>query len=205
MNKNPKKCVLCFGGLALDSKYALFDDELFWVVCDGNPLIEGHILIIPKEHISCMGALNETSFEKYKKLYEKVLNFLNKSYGQVGVFEHGISGQTVFHAHTHFLPFDKSITEVVPEKETIHEISTLDEIRNEFNEKQKYLYVSVNDKKWVVDTDLGFPRFFRDRFAKVLGVEERSNWKKAREDHSLENTFDKEIKNLKNKWHSFFQ
>ena len=151
-----------------------------------------------------MGALDKDSFEKYKKLYAKVLDFLNNTYGKAGVFEHGITGQTVFHAHTHFMPFNKPVNEVVPEKESIKEISILDDIKNEFNKNNKYLFVEINNKKWLVDIKIGFPRFFRDRFAKALGVEERGNWKIAKERYNLGETFDKEIENLKKKWNIFF-
>ena len=31
---------------------------------------------------------------------------------------------------------------------------------------------------WLVDTKLGFPRFFRDIYAELLNAKERANWKK---------------------------
>lgn len=170
------------------------------VVCDVHPLVEGHILIIPKEHISCMGALPDASFSEYKRLYEKLSNFLKKTYGQVAAFEHGITGQTVFHAHTHFLPFNKSIHSVVPEKDRIRKISTLDEIKTEFNKNHKYLYIAINNEKRFVDTEIGYPRIFRDRFAKALGAEERGDWKKARNNSELMQIFERDIQKLKSKW-----
>jgi len=194
-------CPHCEGGFGL--KYSLFDDEYFWIVCDVHPLIEGHILIIPKDHVSCMGSLPKASFIRFKELYEKVLVFLNKTYGQTGVFEHGITGQTVFHAHTHFLPFNKSINDIVPEKELIHTISTLDEIKTEFNKNHQYLFVAINNNKLLVDTKIGYPRFFRDRFAKALDAEERGNWKKTRNNVELMKIFETDIQKLKNKWKLF--
>ena len=105
-----------YGGIGLT--HPLFADDSFLIVCDVHPLIEGHILIIPKKHISCMGALDKLQFELYEKIYDKVNRFIRKKYGAVGAFEHGITGQTVFHAHTHVLPFARSIDEVIPEKKT---------------------------------------------------------------------------------------
>jgi diadenosine tetraphosphate (Ap4A) HIT family hydrolase len=193
-----KDCPHCDeNGFAL--KHILMQDTLFWVVCDVHPLEEGHILIIPKNHISCMGALPEESFRRYKELYDKVLKFVNKAYGKAGVFEHGITGQTVFHAHTHFMPFGKNLSDVVPET-AVREISSLDNIKKEFEVRGKYLFTAINNDKFLVDTKLGYPRFFRERFAKVLGAEERANWKEARNNKKLMKTFEKDILALEKKW-----
>ena len=199
---NPQACPHCAGGFGL--KYPLFENDCFWVVCDAHPLTEGHILIIPKKHVSCMGALDGNSFAGFKELYEKVLGFLNKTYGQAGVFEHGITGQTVFHAHMHFLPFNKSAGKVVPEKESAREISNLDELQREFNKENKYLFLAIGSKKFLVDTALGSPRFFRDRFAKALSAENKGNWKKSEDNAELMKAFEKDIQALKNKWKLFF-
>lgn len=196
-----KGCPHCLGGLGL--KHPLFSDnsdKQFLVLCDVHPLTEGHILIIPKKHIPCMGVLSEDAFERYKKLYEKVLNFLNETYGRTAIFEHGVTGQTVFHAHTHFLPFDGYINEIVPEKSSIRTVSTLEDIRTEFNKNHKYLYLAINNDKFLIDTKIGRPRFFRDRFAKALGAEERGNWKEARNSSELMKAFERDIKKLKGKW-----
>lgn len=191
-----KLCAHCKGGFGL--KHPLFVDDLFNVVCDIHPLIEGHILIIPKQHISCMAALDKTQFQRYKQLYKKVSNFLKETYGDTAIFEHGIIGQTVFHAHTHFLPFKGKISDIVPEKECIHEIQSLDEIKTE-----KYLFIEIS-KKYLIDTKIGFPRFFRDRFAEALGAKERGNWKQTENNEELKKSFKKEIEVLKLKWKEFF-
>ena len=196
-------CPHCPGGVCL--KYPLFEDEYFWTGCDAHPLVEGHIEIIPKEHISCMGALDDESFARYKALYEKVLNFLDKTYGEAGVFEHGVTGQTVFHAHTHFLPFSKTVGEIVPEKESLNTISKLDELQTEFGRKNKYLFFAVGSSKFLVDTKLGQPRFFRDRFAKSLDVEELGNWKKTETNPEMMKAFARDTQELKNRWDLFFK
>ncbi len=203
MQKNKKGCPHCEGGFGL--KYTLYSDEYFWIVCDAHPLIEGHILIIPKEHISCMGALSEIQFTRLKELYKKVLTFLSKNYGKVVIFEHGITGQTVFHAHMHFLPFNKSVDELVPEKNLIKKILTLDEIKTEFSKNNKYLFIAVNNYKWLIDTKIGYPRFFRDRISKLLGTEERNDWKKASNNDKLIKDFENDIQQLQNKWKVFFK
>ena len=107
-------CEHCPGGLGLE--HPIFDDEDFWIVCDCHPLVGGHILIIPKRHISCMGSLSNSIFRKFEKYYQLVKDFVERNYGNVVIFEHGITGQTVFHAHVHFFPCKCRIDEIVPEK-----------------------------------------------------------------------------------------
>jgi diadenosine tetraphosphate (Ap4A) HIT family hydrolase len=202
MIKYKKGCLHCPGGTAL-VKYLEYDDK-FWVVCDVHPLIEGHIEVITKEHISCMGALNKDEFIRYKEIYNKVTDFLKNTYGNFAVFEHGITGQTVFHSHVHFLPFDKPIDTVVPEKEAITAIPNLEELSDTLQKDKKYLFCAINDNKYLVDTRIGSPRFFRDRFAKAFGTEERGNWKETERNEELMKTFGAEVQNLKDKWDSYF-
>ena len=192
----------CKGGFGI--KYPLVETDNFLVVCDVHPLIEGHILVIPKEHISCMGSLNNESFKEYGQLYEKTMFFLKNAYGSAAVFEHGIAGQTVFHAHTHFFPFKCSIQDIVPEKETLKGLENIDDIKAEFNKEGTYLYVALDGEKWLVDTKIGFPRFFRDRFANALGVSERGNWKKTEENKELMASFEVDVRKLIDKWNLFF-
>ncbi|MFH1591136.1 MAG: HIT family protein [archaeon] len=195
-------CAHCAGGMGLTKP--LYSDDDFLIVCDVHPLTEGHILIIPKEHIACMGALDDQQFEQYTKVYEKICRFIKEEYGSFGAFEHGITGQTVFHAHTHVLPFAHNIDEVIPEKEKRIEIQDLKTVREEYWTEGKYLFLELDDKRWSVDPEIGFPRFFRDRFAQALGVPERGDWKNASDDDALMRAFSHDTSALKQRWNQVF-
>ncbi|NQV00430.1 MAG: HIT domain-containing protein, partial [Parcubacteria group bacterium] len=201
--KNKNTCSHCEDSIYI--RYKLHEDNLFWIICDYHPLTEGHILIIPKEHISCMGDLGNKSFEHYKNLYKKVKSFIKNTYGPVGVFEHGIVGQTVFHAHTHLLPFDFKTREIIKNKSDLRNINSLDEIKNEFEKNKKYLFLENNDKIYLINTDLAFPRFFRDIFAEVLNVKDRANWKEAKNNIKLEKVLKSDIQNLIDKWYDYYR
>jgi diadenosine tetraphosphate (Ap4A) HIT family hydrolase len=194
-------CQHCPGGYGL--KYPLFESKRFLIVCDSHPLTEGHILIITKKHLKCAGALPAAAFSEYKTMYKLVLDFLEKTYGKAAVFEYGVTGQTVFHAHTHFLPYQSSIAEIVPEKSSLKKIPSVDSVRKEYNKNKKYLYVAINNDHWLVDTKIGVVGFLRARFAKVLGAERRGNWKEARRNTELMNLFQRDIHALKRQWENF--
>lgn len=173
----------------------------FRVVCDMHPLTEGHLLIIPNKHISCVGAFLDDLFYEFFILYKQFSDFIKSTYGYVSTFEHGVIGQTVFHAHTHILPFDGEISAVIPEgNDRVEVFSDLKKLKDVFEKDGKYLFYSVQGVCYFVDTALGAPRFFRDRFAKALGVENRGNWKAMHEDRMLMGQALREIENVERKW-----
>lgn len=56
---------------------------------------------------------------------------------------------------------------------------------------------------WVVDTGLGAPRFFRDRFAAALGKPERGNWKNIHTDEKIMATTHQENLRCIELWKNF--
>jgi diadenosine tetraphosphate (Ap4A) HIT family hydrolase len=180
------------------------ETENFYIVCDHHPLVEGHILLIPKEHLSCIGEFSEELFEEFQFLYNKVFKFVQHYYGEVSTFEHGKIGQTVFHSHIHLLPFSGNPEQIVPEGiENLKEFNDLKQLKEVFEADQKYLFFSIGNKLWLVDTKLGAPRFFRDRFAKALGNNDRGDWKSM---HNNEKLMEKsEIENTRciELWHEW--
>jgi diadenosine tetraphosphate (Ap4A) HIT family hydrolase len=190
---NPKSYALLF---------PLFGGEQLTIYTDGHPLTEGHILIITNEHTPCMGSL-KAEFKEFKKLYGMVISFLSKEYGPFAVFEHGITGQTVYHTHMHFLPFRGSLKDIVKEKGSVSRLKSVDEIKALFRKEGKYLFLQINKDLFSVDTGIGTPRFFRDRFAKALGRPERGNWKEMYENKELMKKAAQEIMNVKMKWRKY--
>jgi diadenosine tetraphosphate (Ap4A) HIT family hydrolase len=185
-------------------KYPLEETDNFWIVCDVHPLIEGHVLIIPKKHLSCIGEYPIDVYDEFLAIFNKFYEFVHKTYGSVSSFEHGKMGQTVFHSHIHILPFNGSPTKIVPEGENnLTPFTDFSYLKSIYEKEDKYLYFSILDKKWIVDTKLGAPRFFRDRFAYSLGVPDRGNWKEM--DSNVE-TMKKavfELTELQRKWKSY--
>lgn len=184
--------------------YRLLVTDNFYVVCDAHPLIEGHLLIIPKEHISCVGAFNQDLFTEFLMLYDKFYAFVKKSYSKAASFEHGVIGQTVFHAHVHILPFAGTPEKIIPEgSNKMHVIQNIGNVRDIFQIGGQYLFFSIGESMWTVDTALGVPRFFRDRFAVALGHPERGDWRKMEVTEVLLNEGKADIERLKNMWNAY--
>lgn len=87
----------------------IYETKNFYLIHDGFPLTEGHLLIIPKKHERCF--LEITGYEKKEaeELITKAINFLKNNYIMPRLFEHGVIAQTVPHAHLHLLPTTKKI------------------------------------------------------------------------------------------------
>ena len=184
-------------------KYPLSETDNFRIVCDVHPLIEGHILIIPKNHLSCVGEFSLESFEEFARLYEDFKSFLRQTYGKFSAFEHGRTGQTVFHSHIHLLPAELSAKDIVPEKGMLKNLSSLESLREMFATEGNYLFFETKNNLWLADTKISTPGFFRIRFADAVGKPDRGDWKKARVNTKIMKAFEVDIKNLQGKWRSY--
>lgn len=185
-------------------KHLLEETDNFRIVCDVHPLTKGHILIIPKKHLSCIGEYPPEIFKEFVNLYQKFSDFIKITYGAISSFEHGRIGQTVFHSHVQMFPFSGAWSDIIPEgKNNIRAIYDFKDLTSTFTKEGKYLFFSIEDDKWLVNTDLGTPGFFRNRFAKAMGNPLRGNWKKMSQDRELMKKAELDIKDLQNKWSSF--
>ena len=184
--------------------FILEKTKYFYIVCDGHCLIEGHILIIPKRHISCIAEYSKQEFNEFIKLNSKVSKFLLREYKSVSSFEHGVFGQTVFHSHIHYLPFDGKPFDIVNEgKSKLRKLGKLIELKNHFKKDGGYLFFSIGNNKWTVSIDIATPRFFRDRYAIALGRPERGNWKIMHLNKELMNKSNYENLQVMKKWKVF--
>jgi diadenosine tetraphosphate (Ap4A) HIT family hydrolase len=191
-------CVHC-DPKSYELSFPLLKGKYFTIYADSHPLTEGHILLITNKHVSCMGSLAK-EFGEFRRLYKIITDFLSKEYGSFAVFEHGIAGQTVFHAHMHFLPFEGSLGDIIPERDSIERIKSIDDIRTLFLKNGKYLFLQINKNFFSVNTKIGKPKFFRDRFAKALGRPERGDWKGMDKNRELMKKSLNEIEKLKGEW-----
>ena len=85
--------------------YILKETPNFLLAADHAPLVEGHILIIPKQHYACYGEVPAGLDAELLALKREVQHFFTNSYAPVVFWEHGIFKQTVFHAHLHCFPW----------------------------------------------------------------------------------------------------
>lgn len=85
----------------------LMETSQFFVLADHAPLVEGHLLIVPKRHFACYGAVPREHDEELLAIKRRVSDFFGAVYSAPVFFEHGVFHQTVYHAHLHAFPFGR--------------------------------------------------------------------------------------------------
>jgi diadenosine tetraphosphate (Ap4A) HIT family hydrolase len=87
----------------------LHETNRFVVMADISPLVPGHVMIVPKAHILCYGAVEGTVRDEFLGIVNATRTILRKHYGPSVVLEHGTSSlepvaDHVTHAHLHIVP-----------------------------------------------------------------------------------------------------
>lgn len=91
-----------------DITHILKETPRFLLAADHAPLVEGHILIIPKSHYTCFGDVPGALDEELFALKSEIQQFFTRFYVPPVFWEHGIFRQTVFHAHMHCFPWGET-------------------------------------------------------------------------------------------------
>ena len=100
-------CIFCkiIDGAIPSTK--VYEDEYVFAMRDINPQAPVHILVLPKEHICCADAIDESNSVYVAKIFEAIAKIakaegLDKGYRVINnCGEDG--GQTVMHLHYHIL------------------------------------------------------------------------------------------------------
>ena len=150
----------------------------------------GYVLVVPKEHISCMGALTPKQTSSMLKMTKEVCSALSLEYQHstsitlypVTIFEHGIIGQTIKHAHFHILPAIIDLTPKIradfptAEIEEVHRGGHLSKLYAKH--PQPYLFWTTPYGKPMVCWNPQAPlMYLRIVVAELLGRPERANWR----------------------------
>ena len=97
--------------------------EGFYIIATlGQITDSGYVLLFPDEHTLCMGALSREQTSTMLGLAKKICSALTQKYKleqarqslyPITLFEHGIVGQTIKHAHLHLLPTILDLTQKI--------------------------------------------------------------------------------------------
>ena len=77
-----------------------------WMVKVGFGLATpGHVMAIPKPHFDCLADVPDELFDEYDTLIHPALqDYISSQFSKPFSVEYGIFGQTVKHAHIHYIP-----------------------------------------------------------------------------------------------------
>lgn len=157
--------------------------------------IEGYVLLIPREHVASFSDLSETAHAAFRQEAARTVATVAAAYGPPVVFEHGVTGQSIKHAHLHVLP-GIAFDELVAQTERLlgpgiakKEIDPEDAWRETAAAKATaggYLYLeNPSSKKAVVFSAGPAPEramILRKAAAAAVGRPELADWKAVRQD-----------------------
>lgn len=100
-------CIFCKIVAGQIPSYKLYEDEETFVFLDISNDVEGHCLVIPKQHVSDMDDSSDKQYLKVMAVAKKMVNhFISLDYDGANLVTNckPASGQEVSHFHVHIFP-----------------------------------------------------------------------------------------------------
>jgi|SRR5579863_709356 len=159
----------------IDSRI-LHETDRFVVIPDISPLVRGHVMIVPKAHILCFGALEAAARDEFSAIVHATRTILREHYGPSVLLEHGTSplepvADHVTHAHMHVVPAAIDIRDSLLNF-NVTAIASLSDLSAWAARDEEYIYFeSCGGERIVADRIVGIKRlFFRREIAKQIGL-----------------------------------
>jgi diadenosine tetraphosphate (Ap4A) HIT family hydrolase len=175
----------------------------FLLAADYAPLVEGHLLIIPKHHYTCYGDVPTELDAGLFALKHEVQQFFTRFYAPAVFWEHGIFRQTVYHAHLHCFPWGETGYDF---SEELHSqvIDSQEDVRGWYLSHGHYFYMEDRSAKLLfapeVERYLGIVKnVFRRGIASRGG---RAEWRSPQQRYEEGVPL---IRSVREKWQVFQQ
>lgn len=178
-----KSCVFCDPKNLAAGMIA--ETEAFYVTATKGQITEGgYVLIVPKRHSDCVGAMRDEEAAALAKLTEAVSGTIKEAYGKyVTLFEHGVVGQTIRHTHIHLVPADLDIARRVrndfpmAENDTMESLDQLPALYRNSPDKTYLFWKRDGGPATIAWNPSAPPQYLRIVTANLLGRPERANWR----------------------------
>jgi len=102
-----EECIFCevIAGRSPSTKF--YEDEDFVVIKNIYPVVDGHMLVVPKKHFRNFMDLPEGLYEKFLVATREVLKKKGIKNFNLVINEGRVAGQIIEHLHLHILPRGK--------------------------------------------------------------------------------------------------
>lgn len=123
------------------------ESDQFVVLVDVAPLVEGHILVIPRVEVPSFAALSGEAAAEWPSLKSKLSQRLTDLWSPPTVFEHGsspdmVGSACITHAHLHLIPGDLRLDDALRDDElVVHRVAGHEEISGAIGPGRPYFYV----------------------------------------------------------------
>lgn len=171
----------------------IYETDHFVVMPTLGAFVEGYLLIVSKEHSSCIGKLSAEYIPELSALCQQLKQIISSHYDtNVVCFEHGsIScsnkfGGCIDHAHLHIVPcMHEQIQRVQKYGVQLHPIDSITTLLSFGANNQPYLFFEdTTNRQYVAYNNFIPSQFFRKILASEYGISNQWDWRKY---HHLEN------------------
>jgi predicted house-cleaning noncanonical NTP pyrophosphatase (MazG superfamily)/diadenosine tetraphosphate (Ap4A) HIT family hydrolase len=127
-----------------ESDVIIETDQLL-VIAGLGALVEGYVLLLPRDHYLSIGALPKDQISEIAKAKGILSSRLRHLYGQIICFEHGMSsfgkaGGCIDHAHIHMIPCDHDFRTYLQSSFPEYKLTNLTELDRFAQATSGYLY-----------------------------------------------------------------
>jgi histidine triad (HIT) family protein len=116
-------CIFCEIVAGRSPAHVVAEDERTMAIMDINPLVRGHVLVIPRAHAGRLWEMATDDGQALMSATQRVADAVNRAFQPDGInLFHATgeaAGQTVFHVHLHVVPRwfdDRFRPPVVPDR-----------------------------------------------------------------------------------------
>lgn len=166
-------------------------------------LVEGWLLIVPRDPAICMGALNHSQLDELTQFSTDLRKKLESRYGPTALFEHGpihpksTVGCGVDYAHLHLVPIGCNLREgsekLLPSI-VWRQIEKLDDLTSVHARNEPYLFLyqpELADEMLVATSPFDFPsQLFRRVIAGYLDKDDEFDWKAFPHTEKMKRTYE---------------
>lgn len=175
----------------------------------------GHSMLITSQHLSCFGALPDELDEEFQMAKTSLKDRITRNFYEPFLMEMGIWGQSVHHAHIHFIPYrgegytiESAMDEMVlsgPDRFQYSRVKDIGELKEIYRGEGAYVSIEEHGELYVCHvSDIVFNKdqqspnlSYRSFFTKKLKIPGVSGWKEMsktdREDDRKKRDLNKEI------------
>ena len=184
LNKKCEPCPFCNIDYKDISNTIIEETENFIVIPSRGSLVVGYVIVVPKQHCSCINELNELQKEELKATITKYRQKFFNEFGKYPIiFEHGTnivdsesSASSIVHAHLHIVNHDFKNEELVINKLSLQQVGADAFYKNK--NKSYISYIAPDFKHYITYNYNNVSQQVRIFIAEDLNIKERYNWRR---------------------------
>ena len=154
----------------------IFRTARICVVPTLGQIAEGHLLIIPVQHVNSIADMDEDATQEFTSVYEEVKQTLRRSYQDCICFEHGVripgsGGCGIDHAHMHAIPVSgHGVLDILQRTFVGSQVGCVADVTHAFSRDVSYLYFESNEgERQVFETPFIPSQYMRRLVSESLG------------------------------------